>query len=51
MAEKYVPTEREQKFLDGVESPRYDRQIITGLTPFFTGKAPEDMAAASFRAI
>ncbi|MCP3981759.1 MAG: hypothetical protein GY716_20855 [bacterium] len=45
MAEKYVPTEREQKFLDGVESPRYDRQIITGLTPFFTGKAPEDMAA------
>ena len=40
---KYVPTEREQAFLDTVENPRYDRQIINGLDPFFEDRAPEDM--------
>jgi len=39
----YVPTAKEQAFLDTVENPRYDRQIINGLNPFFEDKAPEDM--------
>ncbi len=42
-AEKYVPTAREQAFLDTVESPRYERQIINGLTPFFKDRVPEDV--------
>jgi L-lysine 2,3-aminomutase len=41
--EKYVPTEREQAFLDKVEDPKYDRQIINGLNPFIEERAPEDM--------
>ncbi len=39
----YVPTAREQAFLDTVDSPRYDRQIVSGLTTFFEGREPEDM--------
>ena len=39
----YVPTEREQKFLESVEDTRYEREIISGLAPFFNEKAPEDM--------
>ena len=39
-AEKYVPTAREQAFLDTVENPKYDRQIINGLDPFFEDRAP-----------
>ena len=39
----YVPTAREQKFLEGVEEGRYEREIISGLGPFFNEKAPEDM--------
>lgn len=39
----YVPTAREKAFLDKVEDPRYDRQIINGLNPFFEDRAPEDM--------
>src|SRR6185369_15273827 len=39
----HVPTAREQKFLESVEEGRYDRQIISGLGPFFHEKAPEDM--------
>lgn len=42
-SEKYVPTAREQAFLDTVENPRYDRQIINGLDPFFEDRAPQDM--------
>lgn len=42
-AKKYVPSEREQAFLDTVESPRYDRMSINGLRPFFDEKMPEDM--------
>ena len=41
--EKYTPSAREQAFLDSVESPRYDRQSINGLKPFFGDKVPEDM--------
>ncbi len=40
---KYVPTSREQAFLDTVEESRYEREIINGLNPFFNEKAPEDM--------
>jgi len=43
-APKYVPTAREEAFLDTVENPKYDRQIINGLNPFFENRAPEDMA-------
>ncbi|MCB1247110.1 MAG: hypothetical protein KDB69_07590, partial [Acidimicrobiia bacterium] len=42
--DKYQPTEREQAFLDTVENPRYDREIINGLDPFFGDRVPEDMA-------
>ncbi len=41
----YVPTEREQAFLDTIENPKYDRDIINGLKPFFEDKAPADIAA------
>lgn len=41
--DKYVPTQREQEFLDTIENPKYDRQIIIGLKPFYEDKAPEDM--------
>jgi lysine 2,3-aminomutase len=42
-ADTYIPTARERAFLDTVESPKYDRQIINGLNPFFKEKAPEDI--------
>ncbi|HKJ19081.1 MAG TPA: hypothetical protein VJ993_00340, partial [Woeseiaceae bacterium] len=38
---KYVPSEREQAFRDTIENPKYDREIINGLKPFFDDKAPE----------
>jgi len=41
--EKYVPTAKEQAFLDTVENPKYDRQIINGLNPFLEDRAPDDM--------
>ena len=41
--QKYVPSEREQAFLEGVEDTQHKREIINGLTPFLDGKAPEDM--------
>lgn len=40
---KYTPSAREQAFLDTVESPRYDRESINGLRPFFDEKMPESM--------
>ena len=40
---KYTPSAREQAFLDTVESPRYDRESINGLRPFFDEKMPENM--------
>ena len=36
---------RAQAFLAKVESPRYDRQLISGLKPFFDGRAPADLAS------
>jgi L-lysine 2,3-aminomutase len=42
-ARKYEPSPREQAFLDTVENPKYDRQIISGLNAFFEDTAPEDM--------
>ncbi|CAN0559237.1 unnamed protein product, partial [Laminaria digitata] len=41
--QKYVPTAREQAFLDTIENPKYDRQIITGLNPFFEKRVPDDV--------
>ena len=43
MSKKFVPSAAGQAFLDSVESPRYDRQSINGLKPFFDEKAPEDV--------
>jgi lysine 2,3-aminomutase len=40
----YTPTDREKAFLKTVEDPRYEREIINGLDPFFSDRAPEDMA-------
>ena len=42
-AKNYVPSAREQAFLATVENPRYDRQGINGLAPFFKGKVPDDV--------
>ncbi len=41
--DKYVPTAREQAFLDTVESPRYDRHTVNGLKPFFDARVADDM--------
>lgn len=40
---KYIPSQREQAFLDTVESPRYERDNMNGLKPFFEGRVAEDM--------
>ena len=45
MAGKYEPSAKEQAFLDTIENPKYDREIINGLRPFFQDKAPEDIKA------
>ena len=42
--QKYIPTDREQTFLDSVESPKYHRENVNGLFPFFQDKVPENMA-------
>ncbi|MFG0284254.1 MAG: hypothetical protein ACF8R7_07505 [Phycisphaerales bacterium JB039] len=39
----YTQTERERDFVAGVEDPPYKREIISGLAPFFSDKAPADM--------
>ena len=39
----YAPTDREQAFLETVENPKYQREIVNGLNPFFEDKAPEEM--------
>jgi len=41
---KYIPSEREQSFLEHVENPKYDRGIVNGLDAFFEDRAPEGMA-------
>ena len=38
---RYLPTAREQSFLDTVESPRYERNNINGLRLFFEGRVPD----------
>jgi L-lysine 2,3-aminomutase len=43
MASSYTPAERERAFLETVESPKYERESIIGLDPFFSERAPEDM--------
>jgi L-lysine 2,3-aminomutase len=40
---RYVPTERERAFQATIENPKYERDIINGLTPFFKDKAPTDI--------
>jgi len=40
---RYVPAPKEKAFLDTIENPKYDREIINGLKPFFQDKAPEDI--------
>ncbi|MEQ9617129.1 MAG: hypothetical protein RLN60_03745 [Phycisphaerales bacterium] len=42
-SQEYVPTDREQAFLNSVEDVKYQREIINGLSPFFDEKAPQDM--------
>ena len=42
---RYVPTEREKAFQGTIENPKYERDIINGLTPFLTDKAPADIKA------
>jgi len=42
-AEKHIPGEKEQLFLDQVENGKYDRQIITGIKKFLDGSVPQDM--------
>ena len=39
----YVPTEREQAFRDTIENPKYERENIIGLKPFFDDKAPDSI--------
>jgi lysine 2,3-aminomutase len=39
----YVPTAKEEAFLATVEDPRYDRQGINGLAPFFKERVPDDV--------
>lgn len=41
--EEYIQTAKEQAFLEKVESPQYQREIINGLTPFIDGNAPDDL--------
>ena len=40
---KHIPTDREQAFLDTVEDPKYQREIINGLHPFFEKKASKEV--------
>ncbi len=42
---KYVPTDRERAFQGTIENPKYERDIINGLTPFFKNKAHEDFTS------
>ena len=39
--DRYVPTDREQAFQSTIENPKYERDIIIGLKPFFEDKAPD----------
>ena len=39
----YTPSAREQAFLDTVEDPRYQRESVNGLKPFFADRVPDDI--------
>lgn len=39
----YTPTAREQAFVDKVQNPKYEREIVNGLEPFFEGRVPDGM--------
>ena len=39
----YEMTDRQREFLKTIESPKYERQIINGLKPFFEEQAPKEM--------
>lgn len=39
----YIPSAREQAFLESVQNTKYDRQIVVGITKFLDGKVPDDM--------
>ncbi len=43
MSKAYVPSAREQSFLDTVEDRKYERQNLNGLSIFFDDKAPDDV--------
>ncbi|MDH3627397.1 MAG: hypothetical protein OEV00_07320 [Acidobacteriota bacterium] len=43
MPANHSPSKKERAFLESIESPKYDRQWINGLRPFFTESAPEEM--------
>ncbi len=38
---RYVPTDREKAFQSTIENPKYERDIIIGLKPFFEDTAPD----------
>lgn len=40
---EYVPSKREQTFLDQVQNAKYNREIITGIKKFISGDIPDDM--------
>jgi len=40
---KYVPSDRERRFLEKVRNGKYNREIITGLQKFASGDVPVDM--------
>ncbi|HIG85708.1 MAG TPA: hypothetical protein EYQ25_01560 [Planctomycetes bacterium] len=42
-SKKYTPSQREQDFLDTVESPRYERESLNGLKPFLENRVAEDI--------
>lgn len=42
-SDKYIPTTKEQTFLDTIESPQYKRESINGLTRFLEDRVPEDI--------
>lgn len=42
-AEKYIPSAKEQTFLDSVVNGKYEREIITGIKKFVEKQVPDDM--------
>lgn len=42
-AERYIPSEKEQKFLDSVVNGKYNRETIVGIKKFLDNSVPDDM--------